>query len=479
MKSISLRTLLILGAFALTFVLMGFGLQTSACAQSPTQKLPNIIYILADDMGKYELGCYGQEKIRTPNIDTLASEGVLLTQHYTGAPVCAPARCTFMTGKHLGHAYIRDNREVQPEGQAPIPGDSVTIAKILKSRGYVTGAFGKWGLGYVGSEGDPNNQGFDEFFGYNCQRQAHSYYPDHLWRNREMVTLRNAPDKRSGLDYSQDLIAAESLKFIRENKDKPFFMFLPFTIPHVALQVPEDSVEEYTKLGWNDPPYDGKKGYFPHPAPRAAYAAMITRMDRQIGEMMALLKELGLDENTLVIFTSDNGVTHDVGGVDHAFFRSEGDLRGMKGSVYEGGISAPFVARWPGKIQSGTTSGHLCAFYDMMPTFAEIAGVQLEPGITDGISFLPTLLGQPEKQGEHSFLYWEFYGYGGQVAVRMGDWKGVRQNLHKKPNAPWELYNLKDDPNETTDVAAQHPEILKKMKQISKDEHTDSPLWKF
>jgi arylsulfatase A len=292
----------------LTLVSFGLLLPPSALAQrnANARNAPNIILILADDLGWGDLGSYGQTKIKTPHLDRLAAEGMRFTQFYSGSPVCAPSRCTLMTGKHGGHAYIRNNRETQPEGQWPIPASEVTIAELLKSRGYATGAFGKWGLGFVGTEGDPNKQGFDLFYGYNCQREAHNFYPDHLWRNSERVELEGNTRGLTGKHYSHDLIEAEALRFIRDNKDRPFFAYVPFTIPHLALQVPEDSLAEYVgKL--DDQPYNGKNGYLPHPTPRAAYAAMITRMDRSVGRMMALLRELELDASTLVIFSSDNG----------------------------------------------------------------------------------------------------------------------------------------------------------------------------
>src|SRR5215510_1239735 len=267
-----------------------------------TQGKPNIILILADDLGWGDLGSYGQTKIKTPHLDRLAAEGIRFTQFYSGSPVCAPSRCVLMTGKHGGHAYIRDNREAKPEGQQPIPASEVTIAELLKSRGYATGAFGKWGLGFVGTEGDPNKQGFDLFYGYNCQREAHNFYPDHLWRNEQKVVLEGNNRGLTGKHYSHDLIEAEALQFIRDHRARPFFLYVPFTIPHLALQVPEDSLSEYVGK-WDDPPYDGSRGYLPHPHPRAAYAAMVTRMDRSVGRILALVKELGLDDNTLVIFT--------------------------------------------------------------------------------------------------------------------------------------------------------------------------------
>lgn len=464
--------------FAVTLMLVLFNtvLPTNA------QRLPNIVFIMADDLGYGDLGSYGQQKIRTPYLDQMAKDGMRFTQFYAGSPVCAPARCVLMTGKHGGHAFIRDNKEVQPEGQLPIPSSEVTIAEMLKAKGYATGAFGKWGLGFVGTEGDPNRQGFDLFYGYNCQREAHNFYPDHLWRNNKRVVLEGNDRGLTGKQYSHDLIEAETLKFIRDNKDKPFFAYVPFTIPHLALQVPEDSLAEYVGK-WDDPPYDGKNGYLPHPHPRAAYAAMVTRMDRSVGRIFALLKELKLDDNTLVIFTSDNGgafgtVTKDseflpgrMGGTDYVFFGSTANFRAFKGSIYEGGIRAPFIAQWPGKIKAGSTSDLPAVFYDMMPTFAEMAGTSV-PKESDGVSLLPTLTGKG-KQRRHEFLFWDFGGYGGQQAVRLGDWKGLRRNLHRG-NTKLELYNLATDPGEQKNLADKHPEIVKRIEQILAQQHRPS-----
>jgi arylsulfatase len=434
-------------------------------AADPPVRKPNIVLILADDLGSHDVGCYGQKKIRTPSIDRLAAEGMRFTQAYAGSPVCAPSRCCLMTGKHGGHAYIRANQEVKPEGQTPIPDSEITLAELLKKEGYATGAIGKWGLGPPGSEGDPLKQGFDFFFGYNCQRHAHSHYPTYLWRNDRRIALEGN-DGKTGRQYSHDLFEAEALRFLKEHKDRPFFLYLPFTIPHVAIQVPEDSLAEY-KGKWDDPPYQGGRGYLPHPAPRAGYAAMVTRMDRTVGRILDLLKELGLDDNTLVLFSSDNGpAPGGVGGSDSAFFESAGPLRGLKGSVYEGGIRVPLLARWPGKIKAGTVSDHVCYFPDLMPTVMELIGAagRVPQGI-DGVSFAPTLLGRPEKQRLPEYLFWEYTGSGGQQAVRLGDWKGVRTNLHKG-NTKIELYNLKDDPSEQRDVADRHPEIVKRIETI-------------
>ncbi|AQT67342.1 Arylsulfatase [Anaerohalosphaera lusitana] len=435
---------------------------------------PNIIYILADDLGIGDLGCYGQEKIKTPNIDRLAAEGMKFTDHYSGSTVCAPSRCSLMTGRHTGHCYIRGNWEVQPEGQMPLPAEKVTVAEVMKRAGYTTGAFGKWGLGYPGSEGDPINQGFDEFFGYNCQREAHHFYPDHLWHNDKKVILEgNKGDSKQ--QYSHDLIAEKSLEFVKEHKDEPFFMFVPFTIPHAELAVPEDSLEQYEDKGWSEKVYKGSKhGYGRQEQPRAAYAAMVTRMDSDVGRLMALLKELDIDDDTIVMFSSDNGA-HTEGGNDWRFFDSNGPFRGIKRDLYEGGIRVPMIARWPGKIEAGSVSDHISAFWDILPTCAQLAGVDAPPNI-DGLSFVPELIGKPQKK--HEYLYWEFPVWGGRQAVRMGKWKAVRLNVKKNPEAPIELYNLNKDIGEQNNVADQHLEIVAKMKEIMEKAHTPSEKFK-
>jgi arylsulfatase A len=457
---------------------------------------PNIVYILADDLGMGEVGCYGQKKIRTPNIDRLAAEGMKFTAHYSGSPVCAPARCTLLTGKHTGHAYIRDNDEMgfrgdvwhdlSLEGQRPLEAGTATIGTMLQAAGYRTAAIGKWGLGGPGSTGEPNRMGFDHFFGYLCQRVAHNHYPSYLWRNREKVPLANPyvypheklpagadpNDSKSyakyiGTQYAGDLMADEALGFIRENQDRPFFLYLAFTIPHAALQVPEDSLSEY--LGqFPETPYTGAKDYLPHRAPRAAYAAMVTRMDRHIGRVMALLKELKLDDDTIVFFSSDNGPTFN-GGTDSAFFESAAGLRGLKQDVYEGGIRVPLIARWPGHVPAGETSARPSAFWDMMPTFAELAGAPA-PKDTDGLSLAPTLLGTPNRQQTRDYLYWEFQG---RQAVRLGNWKAVRLN----PTGPIDLYNLGTDPGETTNVASANLSIARWANEIFTTARTESELF--
>ena len=399
------------------------------------------------------------------------------TDHYAGAPVCAPSRCTLMTGRHTGHAWIRDNGLFRKEGQAPIPASEVTVAEVLKKAGYATGCVGKWGLGYPGSEGDPVNQGFDLFFGFNCQTKAHHYYPPYLWRNKEKVYLKGNDGGPKGRYYAPDLFRDEALKFIKSNKDRPFFLYYATTIPHLPLEVPEDSLKEY--LGkWPDPPYKrkGRRGYSSCAHPRAAYAAMVSRMDRHVGEIVGLLRALGLEKDTIIFFASDNGaVWKGLAGSDPAFFESNKPFSGFKGSLYEGGIRSPMIACWPGKIRAGSVTRHVSAFWDVMPTMAEIAGVKPPKGI-DGISFLPTLLGRPKEQKKHEYLFWDYPGRGGQVAVRMGRWKGVKRGLKKNPDAPLALYDLEKDIREERNVAAGHPEIAARIERIMVEGRTPAPL---
>ena len=459
---------------------------------------PNIILVVADDFGYGELGCYGQKKIRTPNLDRLAAEGVRFTQSYSGSPVCAPSRCVLLTGRHTGHAYIRDNDELSErgdvwndpalEGQRPLPEGTVTIASHLKKAGYATAACGKWGLGGPGTTGEPNRQGFDYFYGYLCQRLAHNYYPVHLWRDGRKEILagntfhfgrgklsadKNPLDKASyaefsGKQYSLDLIAADARAWLQAHKDQPFFLYLPFTVPHLALQVPPDSLEEY-EGEFPETPYKGEKGYLPHWAPRAAYAAMITRLDREIGRLMALLKDLRLDERTLVLFSSDNGATIDVGGADTDFFESNAPLRGKKTMVYEGGIRVPLIARWPGRIKPGRVTGHICAFEDYLPTFCEAAGVR-PPAEIDGVSFLPALLGDERRQAEREYFYWEFQG---RQVVRRGDWKGIRN----AGQGTFELYDLATDSAESRNLALQKLDVVREIEELMRTARTESELF--
>ncbi len=466
--------------------------ESTSAAQS--LKKPNVVFILADDLGYRELGCFGQKRIRTPNLDELAKQGMRLTQHYSGNAVCAPSRCVLMTGKHPGHAFVRSNRSTPPEGQWPIPDSEVTLAELMKEQGYATGAFGKWGLGGPDSSGRPLNQGIDRFFGFNCQAHAHSYYPSYLWDDEAHVELDNDPpvpghaslaegadplDPKSyepfkGQDYAPDRINEQALEFIRTNKDRPFFLYYPTIIPHVALHVPDEELNPYRELGWEDPPFTRSSGYgyTPHFTPRAAYAAMITRMDRYVGNVLRLLDELDLADNTLVVFSSDNGTTHLDQEVDYEFFDSVGELRGLKGSLYEGGVRVPTIVRWPGKVAAGSTSDRISGFEDWMPTLMEAVGAKdAIPENIDGISLLPTLLGQ--SQEERPYLYREFPSYGGQQTIRVGPWKAVRQDM-SKGNLQVELYNIANDVGETKNVADEHPDVVAKLTAMMESVRTPS-----
>jgi arylsulfatase A-like enzyme len=517
MKPIRLLPFFLAPAALLGACLLAFSTAESAGAA----RKPNVIFILADDLGYGDIGPFGQKLIRTPNLDRWAAEGMKLTQHYSGNAVCAPSRCVLMTGKHPGHAFIRNNRQADNaknlskmgkpefEGQFPIPDGVVTMAELFQKLGYRTGGFGKWGLGGPGSTGEPLKQGFDRWFGYNCQGVAHNFYPTYLWDNDKAISLRNPPfsahdtlrsdedpakpesyKRFQGTEYSADLIAEQVLRFVRDNKDRPFFLYWPTTVPHLALQVPEDSLQEY--LGkWDDPPYPGGKGYLPHFKPKAAYAAMISRMDREIGRLMDLVKQLGLDEQTIFVFSSDNGPlngTHQgLAGTDCQFFNSAGGLRDGKGTLYEGGIRVPTLVKWTGRIKAGSTSDRVSGFEDWMPTLLELVGAaDATPKGIDGLSMAPTLLGKP--QPERPFLYREFPAYGGQQSVRVGHWKAIRQNLlpagakakaKGRAGPAFELYNLKTDPAETMNVAAQHPDVVAKLERIMREQHVNSPEFPF
>jgi arylsulfatase A len=478
-------------------------LLSPATVRAVEPRKPNILFIIADDLGYGDVGCYGQKKIRTPNIDRLATQGMRFTQHYSGSNVCAPARCVLMTGKHPGHGYIRDNRQAKgfPEGQEPVPAGSLSLPLLLKKNGYTLGGFGKWGLGPMGSTGDPLHQGFDRWFGYNCQGVAHNFYPTHLWDNDKQIKLNNPAfsahqklptdvdannpssyARYRGKDYAPDLIGAKAREFLRANRDRPFVLYYPTTVPHLALQVPNDSLNEYAGK-WPDSPYLGDKGYLPVFQPRATYAAMITRMDRDVGKLLDMLKELKLEEDTIVVFTSDNGpLDGRYGGTDTAFFNSNAGLRGAKGHFYEAGFREPCVVRWPGRIAPGATTDRITGFEDWLPTLLDLIGMKEQiPGGIDGISFAPTLLGR--KQEPRAFLYRESPGYGGQQCVRAGDWKAIRRNLNpnlkaknQEPGAI-ELYNLADDPSEKNDVAASNPEIVARLQAILKREHVKSDIF--
>ena len=481
-----------------------------SCKQE--EKKPNIIYFLADDLGYGEVGVYGQQKIKTPNLDALAKGGMIFTQHYSGAPVCAPARYSFLTGKHMGHSYIRGNDEWNErgdvwnytkafsdpnlEGQRPIPANTFTIGKQLQKAGYKTSIFGKWGLGAPNTDGIPTKQGFDTFYGYNCQRQAHNLYPSHLWDNETKVYLDNElvnpgsnleenadiNDSKSYARFTQkqyapEMIHKQAIKFIKENKENPFFMYYASPLPHVPLQVPIEYTEAYREIFGDEKPYTGKS-YFPAQYPNATYAAMITYLDMQLGELISELKRQGIYENTIIVFTSDNGPTY-TGGVDANYFDSakpfDNNYGRTKGFVYEGGIRVPLIASWPNKIKAGSKTTHISAFYDMMPTFSDIAGIK-SPEKIDGISFKNILL--DKEQQKHDYLYWEFPSYQGQQAVRMGKWKAIRKNIFKG-NLTLELYNLDTDIKELNDVAKQFPKIIAKIEKIMTQEHTPAENARF
>ena len=426
---------------------------------------PNIILILADNLGYGNLGSYGQKQILTPNLDRFAAEGIRFTEAYAGSTVCAPSRCSLMTGVHTGHARIRGNKaDIRGEGlrgaEAGLRADDITIAEVLKKAGYRTGIFGKWGLGGPGTDGQPNDQGFDEWFGFLDQLHAHNYYPQHLWDNRhEVFILGNHGGAKKA--YSHDLFTQRALSFVERHHDKPFFLYLPYTIPH-----PNNEVQKITGDGMEVPDYGLYKDKA-WPNPEKGFAAMVTRMDSDIGKLMALLKRLEIDEDTIVFFMSDNG-PHGEGGHNPDFFDDNGPLRGIIRVLYDGAIRVPALARWPGKIKPAQVNDHIWASWDFLPTMAEIAGVSPPSGL-DGISFLPTLLGKPQKS--HEYLYWEFQFRGFSQAIRMGDWKGVRVGSRSRP---LELYNLKKDIGEQNDVAAHHPDIVKKIVGMMDSAHTDS-----
>lgn len=479
---------------------------------------PNIIYIMADDLGYGDIGVYGQTKIETPNIDGLAKAGMLFTQHYSGAPVCAPARSTLLTGKHTGHTPVRGNdewgergdvwnyravaRDSTLEGQRPLPTQTMIIPKLLKKSGYKTAVIGKWGLGAPSTEAIPTKMGFDYFFGYNCQRQAHTYNPVHLYENEKRYFLENdtiAPgtgipidadpfDVTSYVNYDQPVYAPtiafdKLMSFVKDNKNEPFFLYWASPIPHAPLQAPKNWVDYYVKKFGDEKPYAFKEGerggYFPTRYPHATYAAMVSYLDENIGKLISYLKKEGLYDNTLIIFTSDNGPST-AGGGDSPWFDSGGLFNSKygrgKGFLYEGGIRVPMIASWPSKIKAGTSSDHISAFWDVMPTLCDVVNTKI-PEDTDGISFLNTLTNNG-IQNKHDYLYWEFPEYNGQVAVRIGAWKIIWKRI-KKGNKNIELYNLEEDITETNNMADKHPEIVEKLFEIIKKEHSTPEIAQF
>lgn len=491
-------------------------------AQSPRR--PNIVLIVADDLGYRDIGAFGQDKIRTPHIDKLAAEGMRLTAHYSGNTVCAPSRSVLLSGLHPGHTFIRDNRQapkyarVTNEGQYPVRAGHLQLPLTLKKMGYATGGFGKWGLGPWNSTGNPNQQGMDPFYGYICQAVAHNYYPSYLWDNGKQVPLNNPePDRKPrlvagadasnpasyepflrGKDYAPDVIGEHALQFVRENKDRPFLLYYPTVVPHLGYQVPADSLKEYEGK-FPEEPYPGSGQYVPDRTPRATYAAMITRLDREVGRIVNLIQELGLDDDTIFIFTSDNGAP---GGIPTSFFNSNGIFRGGKGAIYEGAFRVPTIVRWKGRIKPGTSRDRVTGFEDWLPTLVELAGdPSATPANLDGISFAPTLLGQ--SQEPRPFLYREFPQRGGAQFVRAGDWKLIRHIggsnaktrdfvgggvASRPPGAPdpepriaegeYELFNLAADPSEQSNIAAQHPDVVARLAKVLDEQHTPSNIFR-
>lgn len=439
---------------------------------------PNIIFIFADDLGYGELGCYGQQKIETPNLDALAAKGKKFTSFYSGTSVCAPSRTSLMTGLHTGHTPIRGNKQFAPEGQTPLPESTKTFANYLQQNGYATATFGKWGMGFNQNSGDPNKKGFDVFYGYNDQALAHDFFPPYIWKNHEKVDL--SINKTYDSIYSAALIHEQALNYIHEQGQKPFFMYLSYTLPHGDVIGPHDSLYNYYVQKFKEQPRTGNAlrtrahNMKPEPYPHAQFAAMVARLDLYVGQIVKTLKDKGLAENTLIIFSSDNGPHRENGG-DPEFFNSNGIYRGIKRDLYEGGMRVPFIAYWPGKIKPAVVT-QPAALWDMYPTFLELAKVPFQEQI-DGISIVPLLTLNKGKQKLHDHFYWEFHENDGRQAVRWGKWKGVRLGVSKNENAPIELYNLNNDPSEQKNIADKNPEVVKVIEQIMKQEHVFNPDW--
>jgi len=464
-----------LGMWLLIFGLLSSTASYCVAASSSNTVKPNIVFILADDLGYGDVGCFGQKQIATPNIDAMAAEGMKLTQHYAGSTVCAPSRCVLMTGKHLGHVPIRDNRNVSPTSNRPLPADEVTMAEVLSEQGYATALFGKWGMGDQNTSGFPNRQGFGHTFGYLDQSHAHNYFPEFLFRNGEKVGLRNVVPgaKPSGagkasekLDYSHDLISAEAMEWVEQNHQRPFFLYLALTLPHANNEAGSEGQEtpdrgEYANRDWPD----SQKGT----------ASMISRLDQTVGQVRERLKKLGIADNTLVVFTSDNG-PHAEGGNDPEFFKSSGPLRGIKRDLYEGGIRVPTLAVWPGQVAAGKQCDTVSGFQDWLPTFVQLASADAPEGI-DGVSLIPSLTSEGE-QTEHEYLYWEFYRQGGKRAIRAGNWKAVQLGMNKSPQ-PIELYDLSSDLGEQNNVATEHSEVVTRLETLMDEAHTSYKDYSF
>jgi arylsulfatase A-like enzyme len=474
MKNYSLLKSMMLSAIAL--IMFGCNQQT----EQETPPKPNIIYIMADDLGYGDLGCYGQEHIQTPNIDQLASGGILFTDHYAGSAVCAPSRSVLITGQHTGHTPIRGNMQWEPHGQMPLPDESVTVAELMKQAGYKTGMIGKWGLGLVQTEGNPLDQGWDFFYGYTDQVLAHNYYPEYLVRNEEREYLNNEVKyldttawhdgygsySTKKVEYSNDLFTKEALKFLDKNQNDPFFLYLPYTIPHNNGEAPEGQMQEVPDYGMYD-----KKNWS---SDRKGYAAMITRLDAYVGEIVEKVKENNLAANTLIIFTSDNGPMQEDKHEFTAFFNSNGRLKGGKRDLYEGGIRIPLIAWWPGIIEAGRKTDHISCFQDFMPTACDLAGIEI-PEFTDGISYKNVLTGADQQK--HNHLYWEFHEGDKSQALRMGKWKAIRLNVYENPDAPVRLYNLVKDIQEQNNVAEDYPDIVDEMRNLMETSREPDPNW--
>ncbi len=455
------------------------GLSFAALIPLHAQQKPNVVFIVADDLGYGDLSCYGQEKFQTPNIDRMALSGIRFTRTYSGTTVSAPSRASLMTGLHTGHTPIRGNKEIKPEGQFPLQEGTFTLFRLFKNAGYVTGAFGKWGLGYPGSTGEPIKQGVDEFFGYNCQRLAHNYYPAYLWDNNKKVVLHENDGGRFGT-YSQALIQSKALAFIDKHSKDPFFLFVPMVLPHAELVVPEDSIIQGLRGKFDEKPYKGidsgpdfrNGGYMSQEYPRATHAAMVKRIDVYVGQIIEKLKETGVYENTLIIFTSDNG-PHREGGGDPDFFNSNGIYRGYKRDLYEGGIRVPTIISWQDKVPAGKESDFAFAFWDYLPTFAEMLHTSISKNI-DGVSILPTLL-EKEGQKKRDYFYFEFQELGGRQALIKGDWKLLHIDI--RDGGRFELYNLASDPSENHNLVELYPQKTAELKEIMKKARTDDPNW--
>ncbi|WP_417444463.1 arylsulfatase [Joostella sp.] len=450
--------------------------EETANVEPVQKKAPNIVFIIADDMGVGDLGCYGQEYIKTPNIDRLASQGIKFTNFYAGSTVCAPSRASLMTGQNTGIGHIRGN------GEIPLREEDFVISQLLKEQGYTTAMFGKWGLGVAGTPGSPEKKGWDYFTGHLHHVEAHFQKPDSLWTLKDKKPIKiKTPDG----SFGNEIFTDKAVSFIKDQpEDKPFFLYLSFTLPHAELVAPQKYIDMYLDGDGNsvfapEKAWPAGRHYGEQKYPKAAYAAMVSSIDDYVGKVVKVLKEKGYDENTLVVFTSDNG-THIEGGrtiKDVNFFKSSGVHRGVKRDLYEGGIKEPFIVSWPGTIKENQTSDHVAAFWDVLPTFASLAGSDKKID-TNGISFEDELLGK-ESQQSHDYLYWEFYEGGGKQAILKDNWKAIRLKVKKDRNAPLELYNLKDDPSESNNIALENPLIVKELDSLMKVSHTPNPVFSF